>query len=161
MWRGLAVAEFSWGDGWPGNDEADSAVLVAVVNNVEDLRRAREEHWYRIPLRHAPRPLAARYVAFYLTAALGPERWHVRYLAEVRRYELRRRVELIPSEPFHPRSQELYVCLRLGPLEELPRPIPARRLRRVTFINTTLSRLLAAEDVRELFGRAATRGAAA
>jgi len=36
-------------------------VLVAVVNNETDLARAREEQWYRIPIKHAPRQIAAEY----------------------------------------------------------------------------------------------------
>jgi hypothetical protein len=129
-------------------------VLVAVVRNPADLERARQEGWYRIPLARAPRPLASDYLALYLTSACGEERWSVRYVAEVWSYDLKRRRELI-ADASHPRAEGLYYCLRLGPLQALARPVPARSLRRVTFIHTTLERLLSAEDVRELWpGRA-------
>ncbi|NPV08027.1 MAG: hypothetical protein HPY83_08700 [Anaerolineae bacterium] len=134
--------------------DGDAPVLVAVLNNREDMRRVREEGWYRIPLGRAPTPLAAHYLALYLTAAFGPERWSVRYLAEIESCEVRSRRELIPAEANHPRAQDLYLCLRLGPLQELQRPVPARALRRVAFIPTTLQRLLQAEDVRDLWGTA-------
>ena len=129
----------------------DSAtVLVAVLNSRTDLARARDEGWYRIPVARAPKPLASDHLAFYLTSAFGEERWSVAYLAEVWRYEVRQRRDLVP-EPDHARAQALYHCLRLGPLQRLARPVPARALRRVTFIRTTLERLLLAEDVRDLW----------
>ncbi|MGI6208069.1 MAG: hypothetical protein ACOYEW_07625 [Anaerolineae bacterium] len=132
--------------------EGSAPVLVAVLNNQADLGRARDEGWYRIPLGRAPIPLGAHYLALYLTSAFGPERWAVRYLAEIERCEVKTRRDLIPEESDHPRAEGLYLCLRLGPLQPLERPVPARALRRVTFIPTTLERLLAAEDVRELWG---------
>ncbi|NLT42343.1 MAG: hypothetical protein GXX93_06690 [Anaerolineae bacterium] len=125
-------------------------VLVAVLNNHEDLRRAREEHWYRIPLARAPAHLAAHYLALYLTASLGAEGAAVRYWAEIERCEVVRRRDLLPEESDHPRAEGLYLCLRLGPLSELERPVPARRWRRLAFISTTWERLQAAEDVRDL-----------
>mgnify|MGYP005849871997 FL=1 len=131
-----------------------ASVLVAVLNNQADWARARDEGWYRIPVARAPQPLASDYLAFYFTAAFGQERWRVSYIAEVWQYELRRRCDLI-AEPDHPRAQALYHCLRLGPLQRLQRPVPARALRRVTFIHTTLERLLVAEDVRDLWPRRA------
>ena len=130
--------------------EESASVLVAVINRPEDLERARHEHWYRIPVRRAPRPLASDYLALYLTAAFADERWCVRYLAEVWGYDVRPRRELI-DEPGHPRAAEPYYRLRLGPLQPLERPVPAQRLRRVTFIQTDLERLLGAEDVRDLW----------
>ena len=102
----------------------------------------------------APQPLASDYLAFYFTGAFSQERWSVSYIAEVWQYEIRRRCDLI-AELDHPRALALYYCLRLGPLQRLQRPVPARALRRVTFIHTTLARLLVAEDVRDLWARRA------
>jgi len=131
--------------------ENTGSVLVAIMNNQEDLRHAREERWYRIPLARAPRPLASDYLALYLTAAFGEERWAVRYIAEVLRYEVMPRCRILPHEPDHPRAQRLYYRLSLGPLEPLARPVPARSLRRVTFIRTTLACLENAKDVTDLW----------
>lgn len=136
-------------------------VLVAVMNDREDLRRAREEGWYRIPLAKAPANLGVQRLALYLTAAFGAEGAAVRYWADIERCEVRRRRELLPEQSGHPRADGLYLCLRLGELQELERPVPARSWRRVTFIATTWERLQAARDIRELPGpsRSGTGGA--
>lgn len=126
-------------------------VLVAVVTRARDLQLARDAGWYRIPLARQPRQLAADYLAFYQTAAFGVERWAVRYYAPIRRYRLARRCELLPDEPDHPRANARYACLELGPLATLARPIPAAKLRRVTFIPTTFGQLRRARDVRDLW----------
>lgn len=129
---------------------ADDLVLVAICRSPRDLEIARLLGWYRIPLASAPKTLRVDWLAFFLTSAFGDERWGVRYLAAVRGYELRRRGELLQSETDHPRTQEPYYRVDLGPLQTLVRPIPARRWRRVTFLYTTGDRLLTAEDVRDL-----------
>ncbi len=130
---------------------SDAPVLVAVVTRPADLARARDEGWYRIPLRHAPHPLAAEYLAFYQTAAFGSERWAVRYLAPIRRVGLALRHELLPHEARHPRAGERYFRFELGPLRPLPAPVPSRRLRRIVFIPTSYGQLLRASDVAELW----------
>ena len=128
----------------------DDLVLVAVCRSPRDLEIARLLGWYRIPLASAPKTLRVDWLAFFLTSAFGAERWSVRYLGAVRGYELRRREELLQDETDHPRAEEPYYRVDLGPLQTLARPIPARRWRRVTFLYTTGERLLTAEDVREL-----------
>jgi hypothetical protein len=134
-----------------GPADGAARVLVCVVTRPSDLALAREQGWYRVPQRRAPRLLAAEYLAFYQTARFGAERWAVRYLAEVRRVTLALRRELLPDEPGHPRAGERYYRFDLGRLRELPLPLPARRLRRVAFIPTTLGQLLRARDVVELW----------
>jgi len=132
----------------------DAAVLVAVMADPRDFVRARDEGWYRIPLARAPRQIAAEYLAFYLTGAFEPaERWAVRWIAGVRGYHLATRRDLIPHEPAHVRAADRYYRVDLGPLEQLPRPIPSRRLRRITFIHTTWGRLMAAEEINDLWVR--------
>lgn len=130
----------------------ESPVLVVVVNDPADLARARAEGWYRIPLDRAPRRVAADYLAFYQTAAFPTEeRWAVRWFAPVRGYRIASRRELIPAEPDHPRADALYYKVEIGALEPLPRPVPSRRLRRITFIPTTLARLLQAQEINDLW----------
>ncbi|NNJ08763.1 hypothetical protein EKD04_000300 [Chloroflexales bacterium ZM16-3] len=131
--------------------EDTARVLVAVVNRVRDLDLARAEGWYRVPLARLPARFAADFLAFYQTVAFGAERWAVRYYAPVLRYQIVSRRELLPSEPDHPRAEDRYYRVEIGPLEALPLPIPARRLRRVSFISTTFGQLRRAGDVRELF----------
>lgn len=129
----------------------EARVLVAVVTQPRDLRIAREQGWYRIPLARGPARLAAEYLAFYQTAAFGDERWSVRYYAPILRYRITTRRELLPAEAAHPRAAERYYRLELGPFAELPLPVPAARLRRVTFIATSFGQLRRARDVRELW----------
>ncbi len=137
----------------PHPRELQRRVLVAVMNNPRDLRRAASEGWYRIPQRRAPRRLGADYLAFYQTGAFRghPEAHTVTFYAPVRGYRLLTRRELLPQEPLHPRADEFYFRIDIGPLIRLNRPVPAARLRRVTFIPTTLGHLLRAQDVTELF----------
>jgi len=130
----------------------DAQVLVAVLKNPEDLLRAQTQGWYRIPLAHAPSRIGADFLAFYQTGAfLQEERWVVRWIAPVRGYHLVTRRELIPEQPEHPRADERYYRVALGELTALPNPIPSRRLRRITFIRTTLGRLLAAQEINDLW----------
>jgi hypothetical protein len=126
-------------------------VLVAVLNSRRDLELAREEGWYRIPLKRAPTRVGADYLAFYQTGVFGEERWAVNYYAPVRRYRIVSRRSLLPGEPNHPRADDLYYRIEIGSLRRLPRPIPSRRLRRITFIPTTLERLFGAEEINDLW----------
>lgn len=125
--------------------------LVVVVNNAGDWQRVVAEGWYRIPLLHAPCPVAAEYLAFYLTRRVGMEAWQVRYYAPVRQYRLLRRHELLPEEPSHPRADDWYYRVELGALQSLTYPVASRQLRRVTFIPTTLEQLQTAADVVDLW----------
>ena len=129
----------------------DARVLVAVITHPADLERARVARWYRVPVARAPRQLAAAYLALYQTAAFGAERWAVRYYAPIERYRIVRRAELLPDEPAHPRANERYYRLELGALSALPVPVPAGRLRRITFIATSFGQLQRAADVADLW----------
>jgi hypothetical protein len=132
----------------------DPPALVAVVNRPVDLQRAMDERWYRIPLRRAPSRLAANYLAFYQTGAFSPdERWLIKWAAPVHSYHLATRRELLPEEPMHPRADDQYFRVSLGDLFRLTRAIPSRRLRRITFIPTTLGRLQSAAEINDLWIR--------
>lgn len=130
--------------------ELDARVLVCLINTPRDLEIARWDHWYRIPVKHAPADYLADYLAFYLTSAFGDEKWAVHEYAEVRGHELVRRVDLFPDQPDHPRANDLYYKMQLGPLNRLSRPVPSPKWRRLTFIQTTGDRFLSALDLNEL-----------
>lgn len=149
---GQAQNETQSGAHSPGYDP-DAPVLVAVMNRRQDLDIAREEGWYRIPLRRAPRRVAAEYLAFYQTKAFGEEGWSINYYAPVQRFRMLRRDQLLPQEAGHPRAADVYYKVEIGPLQPLPQPIPSRRLRRITFIPTTMGRLLAAQEINDLWWR--------
>lgn len=138
---------------YPDAEARRRTVLVAVVNNMDDLRRAASEGWYRIPQRTAPRRIGADYLAFYQTGAFkgNDEAQTVSYYAPTRRYRLLTRRELLPAEADHPRANDYYFRIDIGPLQRLERPISAAKFHRVTFIHTTLDCLFTAQDVNELF----------
>jgi hypothetical protein len=131
--------------------ERAAPVLVVLINNWNDWRRVVDEHWYRIPVRRAPRPVAASFLAFYHSRVFGPDAFHVRYYAAVQNYRILTRRELLPDEPAHPRAGQRYYRVALGPLQALAYPIPSRRLRRVTFIPTTFGRLQDADEINDLW----------
>jgi hypothetical protein len=130
--------------------EPDDRILVCLVNKPQDMEIARWDHWYRIPVKHAPADYLADILAFYLTSAFGDEKWAIHEYARVRGHELVRRADLFPAEPDHPRANDLYYKVQLGPLERLSRPIPSLKWRRITFLQTTGDRFLNALEVSEL-----------
>ncbi len=129
---------------------SSSLVLVAVMPSPRDLEIARLLGWYRIPLRTAPKVVAVDYLAFYQTGAFKEDKWAIRTIAPVRGHELCTRRELLRDEPNHPRANEEYFKIQLGPLEQLPRPVPAEKWRRITFFYTTGEYLLKAKTINDL-----------
>ena len=129
-------------------------VLVVIMNNLRDWQIVRERGWYRIPVRRAPRRVGADYLAFYFTGAFPIEERHkVIFYAPIRSYRLVTRLELIPDEPDHPRAHDMYFQVCIGPLQRLQKPIPSHRLRRITFIPTTLGKLLSASEINDLWDK--------
>ena len=145
-----------WNDLWETQEPTAAEpqrVLVAIVPDLASWERVCNEGWYRIPLSRAPRRIGAEYLAFYHPKCFEALRWTIRYYAPIERYSLVSRRELLPEEPEHPRAEDLYYKLELGPLHSLARPIPSRNLRRVTFIQTDLATLLQASEIRDLWRR--------
>ena len=130
--------------------EAADRVLICMINRPRDLEIVRWDHWYRIPVKHAPKEYLADVLAFYLTAPFGDEKWAIHEYARVRGHEMVRRVDLFPDQPKHPRAEELYYQIQLHPLQRLPRPIPSLKWRRVTFVQTSGDRLMHALEMSEL-----------
>jgi len=130
----------------------EDRVLVGVMPHPHDLQIAREQHWYRVPVKHAPKGIEAEYIAFYFTRQFSAElRWAIHFFARRTGHELARRVDLLPEEPDHPRAQERYYKLQLGPIRQKQPPIVSVRWRRITFIHTTWDRFMAAHEINDLF----------
>ena len=126
-------------------------VLVSVIPKPKDLEIARVLGWYRIPLKFAPKVIEVDYVAFYQPGTFGDiHRWRIEYFSEMRGHELCLRSELIRDEPNHPRADEEYFKMQLGPLIALEEPIIADKWKRLTFVYTTGSYLLSAKRVEDL-----------
>jgi hypothetical protein len=124
---------------------AADRVLVGLMNKPRDFQLARDEGWYRIPVAHAPESTTdAAILAFYFTTAFSNEKWAIHWYAEVRGHELVQRRDLFPNEASHPRADDRYYKLQIGPLIRRDPPIPSLRWRRVTFIESTWDRFTAA-----------------
>jgi hypothetical protein len=111
---------------------------------------ARVLGWYRIPLRTAPKVIAVDYLAFYQPASFGESRWQIESIAPVLGHELVTRAELFRDQADHPKAHEEYYKIQLGPLQPLPKAIPARNWKRLTFLYTTGEYLLKAEKLKDL-----------
>jgi hypothetical protein len=132
-------------------------VLVGVMNSRRDFEIARDQGWYRVPHKHAPQSTTeAAALAFYFTKAFGEEKkWSIRWYAPIRGHELVRRRDLLPDEADHPRADEAYYKLQLGPMVQLELPIYSLRWRRITFIESTWDRFTAAEEINDLYASGA------
>jgi len=128
----------------------EDRVLVAYLPHPDDFARIQRENWYRIPQQHAPKGLYAEYLAFYFGQAFGPDKWAIHYCAPRLGHELQYRRELLPDQPDHPRANELYYKVQLGPLQKLDRPIISLRWRRLAFLHTIWDRLQTAVEINDL-----------
>ncbi|MCA9978253.1 MAG: hypothetical protein KC413_20980, partial [Anaerolineales bacterium] len=129
----------------------EDRVLVAYVPRPEDFALVQSEGWYRIPQQFAPKGLYAEYFAFYFGRHFGADKWAIHYFAPNLGHELVTRLALFPDEPDHPRAQDWYYKVQLGPLQRLERPILSLRWRRVTFIHSTWDRFTNAIEINDLF----------
>jgi hypothetical protein len=113
-------------------------ILVCFLPTHRDMEIIRLLGWYRIPLRTAPKVIAVDYLAFYQSGAFGKSHSsRIETFAEVQGHELTTRAELFRDQPDHPRANEEYFKIQLGPLQTLPQPILADRWKRITFLYTT------------------------
>ncbi len=129
----------------------DDRVLVTYMPQPTDFVHLQQAGWYRIPQQHAPKGLHAEYYAFYFGRRFGAQKWSIVYYAPRLGHELVRRVDMLPTEPDHPRANDMYYKVQLGPIQALPEPIISLRWRRVTFIHTTGDRFMDAREINDLF----------
>jgi hypothetical protein len=126
-------------------------ILVAILPAPRDFDIARLFGWYRIPLKSAPKIISVDYLAFYQTQSFGGAgRWQIAYVAEILGHELTRRRDLIRDETDHPRADEEYFKLQIGPLQRLEQPIPAGDWKRITFFYTTGEMFQKAQTINDL-----------
>lgn len=125
-------------------------ILVCLLPTPRDMEIARLLGWYRIPLRTAPKVVAVDYLAFYQPGSFAERGGRIEFVAPVRGHELATRAELLKDEAGHPRANEEYFKVQIGPLERLGRPIVAERWRRLTFLYTTGEYLLRAVSLNDL-----------
>ncbi len=127
-----------------------SLILVCLLPSPRDLEIARLLGWYRIPFARAPKVVAVDALAFYQLNSFGEKSGRIEWIAPVRGHELTTRAELLRDEADHPRANEEYYKIQLGPLEKLSQPILAEKWKRLTFLYTTGEYLLKARTLNDL-----------
>ena len=125
-------------------------VLVGVVNRRKDLEIALNKHWYRIPVKYAPKR-KTNFLALYQTRVFGKEGKSINYYAPIKYSSSISRGELLPEERSHPRVNQTYHKLHLGPSKGLPQKIRNKSRRRINFGFTTLTKLFKSREISELF----------
>ena len=126
-------------------------VIVVYVRSRPDWAIVKGRHWYRLPVRHGPAEITARWIAFYLPGWAGNERWQVTWYARIHSSEIVRRVDLFPHEPDHPRAGEHYHAISFDEPQQLARPLRSDRSRRFVYVNTTVYRLAVARGLEDIF----------
>ena len=129
----------------------DDRVLVVFVPTPIDFKIIQQDSWYRIPQKSAPKGFISEYFAFYFGRPFGEKKWAIHYYAPRLGYELTYRRDLFPNEQRHPRANELYYKVQLGPIVQLAQPIISLKWRRITFLHTTMDRFLDAREINDLF----------
>ncbi len=128
----------------------DDRVLVVFVPSPADFDIIRQNGWYRIPQKAAPKGFISEYFAFYFGQAFGKEKWAIHYFAPRLGHELLYRRDLFPDALDHPRANEIYYKIQLGDIVKLNQPIVSLKWRRVTFLHTTMDRFLDAREINDL-----------
>lgn len=129
-----------------------STVLVAVISRKKDMKIVKSAHWYRIPVKFAPRG-RADYLALYQTKNFSDEGEAINYYAKINDCKIFKRCELLPDEEPHPKGNEDYYKLELGRIMRTPHRIHNETKRRVTFLFTTLAKLRTAREIIDLYTR--------
>jgi hypothetical protein len=133
-------------------------ILVGVIPEPRDLEIARLLGWYRIPYRFAPKVVRVDYLAFYQPSSFGDgHAGRIEVYAEVLGVELTTRGELIKDEPEHPRANEEYFKIQIGPINKLANPILAKEWKRITFLYTTGELFSSANTIQDLVVRTEER----
>lgn len=120
----------------------------------QDLMTAQKYCWYRIPVNSAPEIVQSgtlTTLALYQTKAFDEEKYSVRWWGMVSGIDRKKRIELLPDEPAHPRAKEEYFVVKVQKFNALTKPVLSRIPRRNPFITTTDERLFAAKDYNDLF----------
>ena len=135
---------------YPIND-----TLVAAFKEEKDFLYARDEGWYRIPIKSPASLMIERghlhYISFYFKKIFKSWKYSIRHIARVSSIVKVRRYVLFPNEPLNSKSQNLYYRINFGSLQDLPQPILSHRGRRLLFISTTIYKLQHATEINDVF----------
>lgn len=134
------------------NNYKDS--LVVLMNNQADFDIAKQQGWYRIPVRHAPDMVKEgkiKFIAFYFTKAFGKDKYTIKWFAEVNQVSLAKRAELFPDEAPNSKTKKQYYKISFASPHVLYRPIVSARPRRLLFVPTTSYKLFNAQEFNDVF----------
>jgi hypothetical protein len=131
--------------------DAQDSVLVVFVKTREDWDVACNRHWYRMPLKRGPSDITAGWIAFYLPAPFGDDRFSVPFYARILEVHVVRRTDLFPDQADHPHAQDPYYTISFEPPIRLAKPLRSDRARRFVWTATTFWRLTAAQGLDDLF----------
>jgi very-short-patch-repair endonuclease len=134
----------------PFKSTRENTVLIAVLRAPRDLKIAAQDHWYRIPLKKAPKN-SFTHIAFYQPACFRSDGKRIVYYSEVTGGSIERRIDIFPDEPGHPAAMRLYLKYSLGPLIKLPTAILNTSASRISFGYAPLRRLARARDILAIF----------
>jgi very-short-patch-repair endonuclease len=131
-------------------------IMIALMNNKRDFEIAKNDRWYRIPLKTKITPDCVtkgflKTIAFYQSKTFGPRKYMVEWKAEVRNIEIVKRSELFPDEKANPKTKNEYYKINFSALEPIQPPIVSRRPRRILFIPTNEDQFRQAREINELF----------
>jgi very-short-patch-repair endonuclease len=127
-------------------------MLVGILNHRNDLSIVKDQLWYRIPVKSAPKMLdKIKFITFYQTNAFGDEKWQVKYFGEIDKISKAKRKKLFPTEPVNSKSSKEYFKIELKELYSLGKPIISRTGRRIVFLPTTFQKFKNAEEINDLF----------
>lgn len=126
--------------------------LVALLKQKMDLTYLKDEGWYRIPVKSAPKALQnVEYLAFYQPKDFGEDKWRVQFYGRKGRTTQIKRIDLLPREVADHQRDVLYYRIEVKDLKQLNKPILSNRGRRILFVQTTLEKLLTATEINDLF----------
>ena len=135
---------------YPPND-----TLVAAFKYKEDFLIARDQGWYRIPIRSPMTVMIessrVRHISFYFEKVFGPWKYSVRHIAQVNDITKVKRHIIFPDEPTNTKSEDVYYKIAFGSLQDLAQPILSHRGRRLQFIPTTLHKLQHETEINDIF----------
>lgn len=132
----------------------EDRVLVGVINRKRDLEIVQKERWYRIPQIRMLNGVNVEYLAFFLSKAFGSRNGAIHCYAKCKGFELLYRRDLLPREINHPRADEIYYKVQLGPIQEKSPPILNSTRRSISFVYTTWDRFVQARQISDLYSTA-------
>jgi very-short-patch-repair endonuclease len=132
----------------------ENRVLVALLPTKSDFLIAKEQKWYRIPMKPAPpivKKKQVKIISFYQPKVFGEEKYLIRWYGYVNKISIVKRKELFPNQPVNSKSGNEYFKIEFDNLKQLSKPIISLRPRRILFIPTTEEKFFQSKEINFLF----------